>query len=89
MYSDRNKAYRQLSLQNSWLSQVSSKQVSFFAPFSFQDQISFGMYWCVFKLGFVTDVEQEPEALAGLAFNKHLTFPQLKEIMMTCVLYVE
>lgn len=63
--------------------------ILFFAPFSFQDQISFGMYWCVYKLGFVTDVEQEPEALAGLAFNKHLTFPQLKEIMMTCVLYVE
>lgn len=63
---------------------VSSKHTTiaspifFFAPFNFQDQISFGVYWCVFQLVFVTDVEQEPEALAGLAFNKHLnvTFPQ-------------
>lgn len=86
IYSDRNKAYRQLSLQNSWLSRVSSKHTTIaspiFSPFNFQDQISFGMYSCAFKLGFVTNVEQEPEALAGLAFNKflnHVTFPQLKK----------
>ncbi len=90
IYSDRNKAHRQLSLQNSRLSQVSSKHTTIASTipphsltlFNFQDQISFGTYSCVFKLWFVTNVEQEPEALAGLAFNKNLnlvTFLQLQK----------
>ncbi len=88
IYSDRNKAHRQLSLQNSRLSQVSSKHTTIAPPpgpppppLNFRDQIPFGTYSCVFKLCFVTNLEQEPMILTGLAFNKNLnlvTFLQLQ-----------